>query len=271
MSIPVTCQCGHLTRVRTELAGKQLECPACGRICPVPFSEGADSRLHAPGEFLCLLCRTRLPSGTMVCPGCGQDTTSGVPPGSVVRPEREIGLICVAVVLFPLLLGTIGLWVTDASTAVWIALVAIVFAQIILVGTRTRFDILRQADGPRLRQRFSVAWVPFNCRETKLLPIRTARIAYEECHIKPQSWILVLVLGLYGILPGLIYAYHLALQHSHDAEGYNTHGAAYEMHFISLADGDGHVLETLQFRRENQAREMISMLASAVDIDIERD
>ncbi len=144
----------------------------------------------------------------------------------------------------------------------WVALIAMALAPVVLLGTRTRFDILRDADGPRLRQRSSVAWVPTSFRETELTSIRTARIAYEECHIKRQSWILALVLGLYGILPGLVYAYHLAGQHPQ---------GDYEMHFISLTDGDGHVLETLEIRREHGLKSMLRMLASAVDIDVERD
>jgi hypothetical protein len=40
MAIRVVCECGRAVRVREELAGRKVRCPACGGSLPVPLPEG---------------------------------------------------------------------------------------------------------------------------------------------------------------------------------------------------------------------------------------
>src|SRR5437660_392883 len=41
MPIELTCSCGKLLRVADEYAGRQGQCPACGRLLDIPSSESA--------------------------------------------------------------------------------------------------------------------------------------------------------------------------------------------------------------------------------------
>jgi hypothetical protein len=41
MPISVTCRCGKRLRVKDELAGKRVKCPACGAVLPTPNSPAA--------------------------------------------------------------------------------------------------------------------------------------------------------------------------------------------------------------------------------------
>ena len=271
MTVRVACHCGHITRARAELAGKDLACPACGRMCPVPRVEADPSRPAAFGEGLCSHCRKVLPTTAVTCPECGQESPASVTPSYVLRPEREIGLTVLAVSVFLFGVGAFLLSEgRDTTTVYWIALVAMAVTPIVLLGTRTRFDIVHEADGPRLRERFLIACLPFVSRETKLVPVRKARISYEECRIGVRSWVLALTLGLLGILPGLFYAYFLACQRPQSDDEYGMQGVPYEMHDIGLIDGDGNTAATIGLRREKQVRMMLQMIASAVDIEVER-
>ncbi len=271
MSIRVACHCGHVTRARAELAGKELVCPACARKCPVPRADTDPLPPALPGEILCAHCRSPLLPDASVCRECGQDATLHVAPPYIVLPERELALICLAPTLVPLLAVAGMLSEAGVSSAGYcVALFAAVPASLVLSGTRTRFDVLREPTGPRFRRQFTVAWIPVKYREIDLAPVRTARIAYDECYIKRRSWVLAAILGLCGILPGLIYAYWLFAQGPQDEDGASAKFDAYAMHWISLIDVDGTILETLEIRREKQAQAMLRMLTSAVDIDVER-
>ena len=57
MSLLVRCRCGHITRARSDLAGKQLACPLCGRSCNVPTEESQDEPKLTLGMRLCTRCR----------------------------------------------------------------------------------------------------------------------------------------------------------------------------------------------------------------------
>lgn len=271
MSILVTCPCGHATRARAEHAGKELACPVCGRNCLVPHSDTDHMPPASPGEILCARCRSPLRPDASFCAECRQDATIHTPPSHIDVPERELALICLAPTLVPLLvvagmLSDVGV----TSPACWAALVALPLVAAIFSGTRTRFDVLRAPTGPRFRRRFTVAWVPVTCRAIDLADIRAARITYDECYIKRRSWILALLLGFCGILPGLIYAYWLLAQYSHSENEASMSLNPYAMHWIALADADGTICETIEIRREQQFQAMLRMLTSAVDIHAQR-
>ena len=114
--------------------------------------------------------------------------------------------------------------------------------------------------------------VPGAKKEKAATSLRTpkSRVPVCECHIKLRSWVLALLLGFCGILPGLIYAYWLLAQCSHSENEASMQLNLYAMHWISLADGGGTVCETLEIRREKQVQAMLRILTSAVDIHVER-
>ena len=123
MSIRVSCHCGHVTRARAELAGKELACPACGKKCPVPRAETDPVPPARPGEILCAHCRKALPAEADVCPECGQDISVRVAPSYFICPEREVAVICLTPTLVPLLVAAGMLSEAGISLPVfWVAL-----------------------------------------------------------------------------------------------------------------------------------------------------
>ncbi|GEM_PF-5772478 len=62
MAISVTCECGKSFLAKSEAGATKVNCPACGRGCPV----AAKSRV-------CRFCGAKLSGGSRKCPECGKE------------------------------------------------------------------------------------------------------------------------------------------------------------------------------------------------------
>ena len=82
----VRCGCGRLLKVPDGLAGRRVECPACGARLPVPGGspEGVDVSfeddyaIKPPSQRTCGACGTPVAEDAVVCTNCGMNFATGL-------------------------------------------------------------------------------------------------------------------------------------------------------------------------------------------------
>jgi DNA-directed RNA polymerase subunit RPC12/RpoP len=72
-SILVPCACGKKLRIKVELAGRKVKCPACGGVVTVPAIPRASE------EKVCTACLATVPKSVVLCVHCGLDFRTGKP------------------------------------------------------------------------------------------------------------------------------------------------------------------------------------------------
>lgn len=79
MAIIVQCGCGKRLKVRDELAGRRVRCPACDRAVVVPAASAmAQPEAESPPRLsLCPSCGKPIAPGAVVCTNCGLNIKSG--------------------------------------------------------------------------------------------------------------------------------------------------------------------------------------------------
>lgn len=70
-SIVVPCGCGKKLRVKSELGGRKVKCPACGGVVAVPLAT------PIPDEKVCPDCLATVPNAAVLCVHCGVDFRTG--------------------------------------------------------------------------------------------------------------------------------------------------------------------------------------------------
>jgi HEAT repeat protein len=70
-SIIVPCACGKKLRVKSELGGRRVKCPACGGAVAVPLATPIPDEKDCPG------CLATVPNAAVLCVHCGLDFRTG--------------------------------------------------------------------------------------------------------------------------------------------------------------------------------------------------
>lgn len=70
-SVVVPCVCGKRLRVKGELGGRKIKCPACGGVVAVPLAT------PVPDEKVCPDCLATVPNAAVLCVHCGVDFRTG--------------------------------------------------------------------------------------------------------------------------------------------------------------------------------------------------
>lgn len=72
-SILVPCMCGKKLRIKVELAGRKVKCPACAGVVTVPVPPRVSE------EKVCTACLATVPKSVVLCVHCGLDFRTGKP------------------------------------------------------------------------------------------------------------------------------------------------------------------------------------------------
>jgi hypothetical protein len=72
-SILVPCSCGKKLRIKVELAGRKVKCPACSGVVTVPVPP------RVSDEKVCPACLATVPKSVVLCVHCGLDFRTGKP------------------------------------------------------------------------------------------------------------------------------------------------------------------------------------------------
>ncbi|HTI50003.1 MAG TPA: HEAT repeat domain-containing protein [Planctomycetaceae bacterium] len=79
-SLLVLCACGKKLRIKVELAGRKVKCPACNGVVTVPVPPRASE------EKVCPACLATVPTTVVLCVHCGLDFRTGKPVGASNLP-----------------------------------------------------------------------------------------------------------------------------------------------------------------------------------------
>jgi hypothetical protein len=94
VAISVSCSCGRALKLRDDVAGKKIKCPACQAVIEVPGAASEPDLLPeepaAPAERVCTSCRAENPAEQETCLSCGAPLRAPAPlPGAVPRRGRD--------------------------------------------------------------------------------------------------------------------------------------------------------------------------------------
>jgi hypothetical protein len=158
MPISAACACGKSVRVKDDLAGKRVKCPACGQAFVIPASKPVKQvsqpsrkqnvspaeeqfwdeglRLAPQKASACPACAASLPEEAVVCVQCGFDRRTGVKRQTAVSSpaphsstvDRAIGQaafgtalglgLAAAVCFIILLVGCYGIYASGPGRAI---------------------------------------------------------------------------------------------------------------------------------------------------------